>query len=165
MKFSWNNVQYMLSRSSSPLPFCILAALGISATLRSSGPLCSPFPTATCGTIPPAAPSRSETSGRTEERTDLSANQLWDTEGHTLNCTVSSTRHTRDLSPPLTHNQFIIPPHLGRVHPSPNSSKMVISLGVRWPLRKFTVSRDRWGERTMRGRSGLPQLCNIWIQT
>lgn len=53
--------------SLSPLWVCILSAL---AHWR------SPSPTATSGIVPAAAPSRSGTLGCTEERTDLSANQL-----------------------------------------------------------------------------------------
>lgn len=119
---------------------------------RMRGPL---FPMGLSSRAPQVAPNRSETWGNKVAHTDPSATLLCRKKRNNrmlkkwpLSClswqTVTIIRHM----------------YLGLVHPSPSSSKMVISLGERIPRRKSTVSLDRWGEIIERKSSGLPQLCS-----
>lgn len=114
------------------------------------------FPTGLSWSTLQAAPNRYETWGNTVEHTDPLATRI-------CRRKRSNNRmlNRRPLSCPSWQTFTIITyMYLGLVHPSPSSSKMVISLGERFPRRKSTVSLDRWGEIMERTSSGLPQLCS-----
>lgn len=53
-------------------------------------------------------------------------------------------------------------PYRGRVQVSPRDSHRAISLGIRWPRRNPTASRDSRGLDTERAMFGPPQVLTIW---